>query len=162
MLRALTPNRAVVFVVCGFIAFWIAALFVPTPLLRDVFNSIGFGVALIVTITWGSAAWRAVREGANSGAWQLILSLYLGWMTVLMQRVYAIVFNWEGRPVEWLDWPISGFWPYSYAVAGLLLLSAPGVKADGMRSTALWSMIAAVAIGSLVAGILIGVNISTS
>lgn len=161
MLQVLTPNRALVFAVGAPIIYWLLAIWVPAHLLREVFNSLGFGAALIITITWGPSAWRAIKENAGSGEWQIILAIFVTWFVVLLQRCYTIIFNWAGRPIEWMDSPITGFWPFSYMIAGMLLLSAPGVTVAGYRSTAIWAMVAAASIGSLVAGILIGVNIST-
>lgn len=161
MLRAMTPNRAIVFIVDGFILYWLAALFIPADILRDVFNSLCFGIAVIITITWAPSAFKAVKQGASTGDWVLILAIFLVWLTVLEQRVWSIIFNYFDRPMGWLDLPISGFFPYSYMVAGMLFLAAPGIQPEGFRHTAMWAMIAAASVGSLVAGILIGMNIST-
>lgn len=161
MIRSLTPNRAVAFAVVAFLAYWIASMFVPPLILRDIFNSLAFGTAIIITITWGPSAFRAVREGADSGEWQLILAIFLVWFVVLCQRVYVITFNWAGRPEPWATSAVAGFWPYSYMIAGLLFLSAPGVKGDTIESRAIWAIVAAVGVGSMVAGIMIGLSIST-
>ena len=161
MLQVATPNRAIMFAVGAFVAYWIAAMFVPPMVLRDIFNSLAFGTAIIITITWMPSALRAVRENIDTGEWQLIMAIFLVWFIVMCQRVYIIVFNWFGRPESWSDSPISGFWPYSFMIAGLLFLSAPGVEGSALRSQAIWSMVAAVAVGSMIAGILIGTSIST-
>ena len=161
MIRSITPNRAIVFAVAAFLLYWIASLFVPALVLRDVFNSLAFGTAIIITITWFPAAIRALKEGADSGEWQLILAIFIVWFVVLCQRIYVITFNWYDRPEAWALSPISGFWPYSYTLAGILFLSAPGVSGNTFRSQAIWAIVAAVAIGSLIAGILIGASIST-
>jgi hypothetical protein len=161
MVRALTANRAVVFAILSFIAYWIAAMFVPPLTFRDVFNSLAFGAAVIISITWGPSAYRAVKENADTGEWQLVLAIFMVWFVVLCQRIYVIVYNWYDRPDAWANSAISGFWPYSYMLAGLLFLSAPGVKGDGIESKAIWTIIAAVALGSLVAGVLIRASIST-
>jgi hypothetical protein len=161
MVKNLTPNRAVVFAVLSFVAYWIAAMFVPAVMLRDIFNALAFGAAVIIAITWASSAYRAVRENADSGEWLLILAIFIVWFVVLCQRSYVIAFNWSGRPEVWSASAISGFWPYSYTLAGILFLAAPGVKGDGIEGRAIWAIIAAVAIGCLVAGILIGASIST-
>lgn len=158
----ITPNRAILFAVGAFILYWIASIFVPAIVLRDVFNSLAFGTAVIITITWMPSAIKAVRENAGSGEWQLILAIFIVWFVVMCQRVYVILFNWHGRPQEWADSAISGFWPYSYLIAGLLFLSAPGVHSEGIKARAVWAIVAAVAIGSLLAGILIGASISTT
>lgn len=161
MIRSVTPNRAVVFAVFAFLAYWIATMFVPPLVLRDVFNSLAFGAALIITLTWWKSAYQAVRENADSGEWQLILGIFFMWFVALSQRVYIIVFNWYGRPDDWANSAIAGFWPYSYMVAGLLFLSAPGLQGGKFESRALWMIVAAVGVGSLIAGILIGASIST-
>jgi len=161
MIRSLTPNRAVVFAVGAFLAYWIASMIVPALLLRDIFNSLAFGTAIIITITWGPSAYRAVKENADTGEWQLILAIFIVWFVVLCQRVYVISFNWAGRPDSWALSPAAGFWPYSYMIAGMLFLSAPGVKGDTIQSRAIWAIVAAVGIGCMVAGILIGLSIST-
>lgn len=136
-------------------------MFVPPLILRDVFNSLAFGTAIIIIITWLPAAIRAMRESAETGEWQLVLAIFLVWLVVACQRVYVIVFNSYGRPQEWAESAISGFWPYSFLCAGLLFLSAPGVDGDRFKSNALWAIVAAVGIGCLTAGILIGSAIPT-
>lgn len=83
------------------------------------------------------------------------------WGVVTLQRSYVILFNYYGRPEVWADSAISGFWPYSYTIAGLLFLAAPGVKGDGFTKRALWAMFAAVGVGGLIAGIVIGLSLST-
>lgn len=161
MIRSLTPNRAVVFAVVAFMMYWIASIFIPPLILRDVFNSLAFGTAIIITITWAPSAIRAVKENADSGEWQLILAIFIVWAVVLCQRIYIILFNAYGRPDAWATSALAGFWPYSYMIAGLLFLSAPGVRGDRIESRAIWAIVAAVAMGSLIAGILIGAAIPT-
>jgi hypothetical protein len=162
MIRNISPNRAVVFAVGAFVLYWITAMFVPPLVLRDVFNSLAFGTAIVITVTWLPSALKAVKENADSGEWQLILAIFIVWFVVMCQRVYVILFNWYDRPDAWAMSAIAGFWPYSYMIAGLLFLSAPGVQGDGIKGRALGAMIAAVALGSLIAGILIGASISTA
>jgi len=161
MVRALTPNSAVAFAVFSFVLYWIAALFVPAIILRDVFNALAFGIAVMIVLTWGPSATRAVRQNADSGEWQLILAIFMVWFIVLCQRSYVVIYNWNGQPESWAALPISGFWPYEYVIAGLLFLAAPGVKGGAIENKAIWTIIAAVAIGSLIAGIVIGASIST-
>ena len=158
----LTPNRAVVFAVAAFVVYWIAALFVPPFILRDVFNALAFGAAIMIALTWAPSAYRAVKENMDSGEWQLILAIFLLWFVVLLQRSYAILYNWYDRPESWQNSAIVGFWPYSYAIAGLLFLAAPGVKNDRIEGKTIWTIIGAVGLGSLVAGIVIGASISTA
>lgn len=156
-----TPNRAILFAVGAFVLYWIMAIFIPVETLRDVFNALAWGAALMITLTWGSAAIKAIREGADTGDWQLILAIFLVWLVVLLQRVYVAVFNWYGQPETWRESPIMGFWPYSYFIAAMLFLAAPGVQGDGLKKRSLWAILGAVFIGGLAAGIVIGTSIST-
>ena len=160
-LSTITPNKAVVFAVGCFILYWVLALVVPPMILRDVFNSLAFGAAVIIAATWAPSAFKAVREGANSGEWQLILGIFIVWFVVMCQRVYVIIFNWQGRPDSWADGPVSGFWPYSFTIAGMLFLVASGTQTQGFRVGSVWAIMAAVGIGCLMAGILIGTSISS-
>jgi hypothetical protein len=162
MIKNVSPNRAILFAVGAFVAYWLAALFVPPLVLRDVFNSLAFGTAIVITVTWMPSAMKAVKENADTGEWQLILAIFVVWFVVLCQRVYTILFNWYDRPDAWANSAVAGFWPYSYMIAGLLFLSAPGVQGDGIKNRSIWAMITAVALGSLIAGILIGASISTA
>lgn len=162
MVNLITPNRAVAFAVGG-LAFYVVLAITFSPIvLRDVFNSLSFAVGLLIVITWFKAAWHAVREGADSGEWQLILAIFIVWSVATMARMYSIVFNWMGRPEAWAQSALSGFWPYAFMMAGLLFLAAPGVTQDGLRPQAVWTMVLAVGLGGLIAGILIGASISTS
>lgn len=160
-LSTITPNKAVVVAVGGFLLYWLLAIFVPSSILRDVFNSLAFGAAVIITATWAPTVWHAMHRNSERGSWQLILAIFIVWVVIMCQRVYVIAFNWQGRPDSWVEGPIGGFWPYSFTMAGLLFLVAPGVHAQGVRSRAMWAIISAVGIGSLTAGILIGASIPT-
>lgn len=155
----ISPNRAIAFAVAAFIIYWLLAMFVPAMILRDVFNSLAFGAAVIITATWMPAAVKAMKEEADNGEWQLLLAIFIMWAVILVQRAYVIAFNFFDRPVEWINSAIPGFFPYSFMISGLLFLSAPGVKAGRIGVRSIWAIIAAVAIGALVAGILIGASI---
>ena len=162
MVAPVTPNRALVLSAAAFVAYWIAAVVVPGAVLREMFNALAFGTAVVITITWFSAAARAMRLNAPTGDWLLVLGVFLMWLTVLMQRVYVIAFNWSGRPESWTDSALPGFFPYSFALAGMLFIAAPGVHSDRLGSRTIWAIIAAVALGSALVGFLFGLSISSS
>lgn len=161
MIRAISPNRAVAFAVAAVVLYCVLALFVPPMALRDVFNSLAFGTAVVIVLTWLPSALKAMREGVDSAEWQLIVAIFLLWLIVAVQRIYAMAFNWAGRPDSWADSAITGFFPYSYMFAGLLFLSAPGIVEERLGHRAIWAIIAAVAIGSFTAGALFMASISS-
>ncbi len=162
MIRALTPNKAVAFAIAMPILYWVLAIVMPADVLRDIFNALAFGMGAVIVATWFSSAWRAVKEGGDTGEWLLIMAIFMVWALLLLQRVYSIVLNEQSKPVQ--DWlresAITGFWPYSFTVAGMLFLAAPGVDEHGLTSKSVWAMVSGAAIGGIFAGVLIAKAIS--
>lgn len=156
-----SPNRVVAAAISLFVLYWIAALYVPGVVLRDLFNSLAFGTQLLVVLTWGPSAFRAVKHSASDGAWLLILAVFYISFVAMAQRVYAISYNMMGRPEAWSASAISGFWPYSYMIAGVLFLMSPGVKSDGVRPKTWWALLGAGVVGGFVAGVMFTLSVST-
>lgn len=150
------------FTAFAFCLYWTLAVIFPAQVIRDIANAFTLSIAFIIVATWATSTIRAIREGASNGAWQLIMGITLVWFVILAQRLYAIAFNWFGRPMSWLDSPITGFWPYSFFIAGILFLSAPGLQVDGkLKRRAIASMLIAVGLGCFIAGTLFGASISS-
>lgn len=163
MIRRWTANKAIVFVVSAFVLYWILVLFIPVRHLRDVFNALAFGGALMITVTWSKSTLKSIKEEAGDGTWQLLVAITLGWFIVVMQRLYSMIFNWYGQPESWLNSPLSGFWPYSYMVCAFLFLAAPGISSTQvvLRQQTLKYLTFAAIIGSFVAGMVLGASIAT-
>jgi hypothetical protein len=161
MIPHVSPNRVVGVAIGLFVFYWVLAIFVPPHILRDVFNSLAFGTQLLVVLTWSRSAYQAVRYDAKDGAWLLVLAVFYICLIALLQRMYAISFNWLGGPQSWTDSAISGFFPYSYMIAGALFLLSPGVQTEGIKQKAWWTLFIAGCIGSFVAGALFTLSIST-
>lgn len=156
-----SPNRVVAAAIALFVLYWIMAMFTPAMVLRDVFNSLAFGAQLLVVLTWGRSAWRAIKYNASDGAWLLVLAVFYICLVALMQRTYAIAFNWMGRPESWDASAIAGFWPYSYMIAAGMFLMSPGVRSDGIKPRAWWTLFMAGCVGSFVAGAMFTLSVST-
>lgn len=162
-IKPATPNGAVLFLVIGFVAYWVAALFVPPLILRDIFNNLALGVAVMVSLLWASAAWQALQNAdERDHAWRHILSVFMLWFVILLYRFYAIVFNASGRPNWMSESAFPGFFPYSLTLIGILALTATDVESRGVSGRSMWMIVCGVAIGSFVAGIMIALNLSTA
>ena len=151
---AVSPSHVVAAAIILFVAYWLLALFVPGVALRDLFNAIAFGAQLFVVLTWWPAAYRAVKEESDNGAWLLIVAVFHICFVALMQRSYQIVFNWMERPKAWEESAISGFFPYSYAIAAMLFLVSPDVRGGVMKPRAWWLILSSAAVGGFIAGAL--------
>lgn len=156
-----SPPRVVAAAIVLFVAYWIAAMFVPAIVLRDLFNSLAFGAQALVVVTWATAAFKSIRNSESDGAWLLILAVFYISFVAMVQRMYVITFNMMGRPEAWSESAISGFWPYSYMIAGVLFLMSPGVKSDGVRPKAWFTLVGAGAVGGFLAGVMFALQIPT-
>lgn len=159
-----SPVRAIYFILIAPIVFMVAAYFVPAAILRDIFNPLAFAVAAFIAATWARSAYEGLKNGINSGAWFLIFGVFLTWFVAMLQRIYAMGLNAlsEEQAAAWRDGPISAFWPYSFFIAGALILSAPGVDKSGIAPKSILALIAAVATGGFVAGLVVMYQIGTS
>lgn len=160
MIPKVSPNRVIGVAIALFVLYWILALFIPGKDLRGFFNAVAFGIQLFVVVTWGSAAAKAMRSDSKDGAWLLVLAVFHICLVALLSRTYSIVYNYFERPASWTDHPISGFFPYSFAIASVLLLISPDVQGSVMRPRAWWMLLSSVAVGMFIAGFLFATSLS--
>jgi len=166
MIRRWTLNKAIIFLVDAIVVFVGLAFFVPTAYqhyLRDIFNSLAFGGALWIALTWRRETVEAIKDEAGGGVWQLMLGITCGWTVVAVQRLYSMAFNWLGRPESWIDSPISMFWPYAYMICAYLFLAAPGISStkEVLRYKTYKYLIGAALVGAFLSGIVLGASIAT-
>lgn len=159
MLKILTPNKVITGFVFAPVFYFIASLFIPSWVLREIFNSLSFGVYVMISITWLMSFFIAIKNEGDEGKWRLILGIYVLAFTVTETRVYSFVFNYLGRP-DWIGLsPLPGFFSFSYFMAGILILSA--VLDEKERPIlALKPLLLAIAIGSASAGAVFALGIS--
>lgn len=95
-------------------------------------DSLVLGVAAGMSWTWRSAAFRAIKRGGASGTDKIILTVWLAWSTLLVQRCYVLATGALGRP----DWLVESFVPGLVAtlifLAGMYGLSAPATGAEDL------------------------------
>lgn len=161
MIKAVTPNKILALIIFAPIFYYLLTFFVSGKDLRDVFNSLSFGTALTIWVTWLWAFIEAVRHGGREGKWRLILGLCLTMQTVMVSRAYSALFNYYGRPESWSEGPFPGFMSFSYFLAGVLILSATAEEKDTPFISYL-PLLVGVGIGGIAAGVMIGMGISST
>lgn len=161
MIQTVSPNKLLASFVGMIVFYYVLSIFVDPIDLRDTFNSLQFGVSLVVVLTWFRGTVKAVRDNSSDGAWILVLAIFSLNFTAFGSRIYAMLYNWYGRPDAWAESAIPGFIAYCYMICCGMFLVSPGVKGDGVRPRAWWALLAAGTIGGVAAGILIGLSIST-
>lgn len=111
-------------IVASTAAYWIASLFLPTDLLREVFYMTSVAVMIVVAITWGKTALRNLWYNDTSGPGMLILAVFLMAVVVVESRLLALLNYYGGRPAWLWDSPVFGFVAFQITAVGILKLTA--------------------------------------
>lgn len=132
--------------------YWLLPVAFTGLQLQIFFNSIVFGIATALLLTWGSAFWYAMHGDATAENQQIVATVTM-WLIVWLQRLYSIIFVTFGQP-HWLQ---NSFFPaflaYMFGVTGMFLLVAPMfVNTQGNRST-YWLVWTSLAVGAMFAGV---------
>ncbi len=116
---------------------------------RQLANIILLGIATAISIGYFPSAQKAVKEGVSSGRQLIIVTIWLSWTGLFIQRIYTITNEALERP----DWLANS--PGSIIVAVLILISglyaviAPISDPDVLTREKVWDK-AAITIGTLV------------
>lgn len=119
---------------------------------RQLANILLLGTAVTISVSWFFPAMRAFKRGAGDDISKIVLTVWLSWTALVVQRVYTIIV--ENVPA-WTDTLRES--PASIIVAVLILISggyavvAPATGEDIPRREKVWTLIAAT-IGGIVMG----------
>lgn len=72
-----------------------------------VVDTLLLGAAIIVSTTWFTAALDAFRAKAVDAGDKIVLTVWITWTAILIQRLYVIVGTALDRPQWWVDSPGS-------------------------------------------------------
>lgn len=114
----------VAWIVASTLAYWLAALVVPTDFLREVFYITSVAVMFMVAATWGKASYSIIRANDTSGPALLILSVFLVGVVVLESRAIAIANYYLDRPSWLYHSPLLGFVAFQITAVGYMQLRA--------------------------------------
>ena len=151
MYPSITLKRAMAALVVSPVVFMVLSVFLSTSQLKNIFTPLAFGVALMIWGTWLISLFK----NSSSRAWKLIFGVFATYLTIFGRSIYVYLYSLYGRPDTWADSPISAYWSYGFAVAGLAILAA---TIDGENEPATirkyWVIAFAVAVGAFAAGYL--------
>ena len=116
--------KMLLFVFYAGAAFWFLPIIFTGLQLQELFNSLVFGIATVILITWGSAAYYAFR-GRMDPENQQIISTVAVWFIVWIQRLYAIIYVALDRPGWLMISAFPAFLSYMFGVMGVLVVIAP-------------------------------------
>jgi hypothetical protein len=112
-------------VLLGFLAVGIclAAHYVIGQELTKLYLDVLLGASVIVSLTWFPAARDAIRRGANTAGDKIILSIWVSWTALLVQRIYVLGVSITTDPItgQRADWLVTS--PAATVVAALILVA---------------------------------------
>lgn len=156
MNNPMSANRILWFFAGAFFLYWIAAAFIEGRLLVGLFYALSLGTATMILATWLPAVWDVTKKGKVDSASLLVISIFMLWLVLFMSRAWAMYISWTGATRWTMSSPITGFIAYSVMVAGMLQLFAADRTSGAVPGQYWYHILAAVGIGALVAGVIIG------
>jgi hypothetical protein len=117
-------NKMLLLVMYAGVLFWVLPAFFTGDTLQEFFNSIVFGIASAVLVTWGASAYYALR-GNITGVHQHIVATVAIWLIVWLQRLYSIVFLTMDRPYWMQISSFPAFITYMFGIMGVFVVVAP-------------------------------------
>lgn len=119
------------------------------------------GVGIIIVWTWLSAVLDGFKRGFQSGASKVIVTIWLTWLVLVIQRVYALAFTAAHSPMGWTMSAIPGEITTLLFVSGMYAIIAP-VQENNIPKQQLTHLLIAAVIGGMVAGMVLGYYVATN
>lgn len=113
---------------------------------QQLVNLLLLGVAVTISASWWPAAMRALKRGASDDVSKVILTVWLAWTSLVVQRVYVIAVSFLDRPVWLANTPLSGIVAMFILIAGAYAIAAPVSSKDTPNKEKTWTL-AAIIVG---------------
>lgn len=105
-------------------------------------------------------AWNGIKSGGKSGSDQLMISFWMVWTFVLVQRVWIITTNLPNTPDYFRLSPVSGLIATMFAIAAGYGIAAPLSNSPEVPKQQIIPMLIATAISSIISGLVIGIYVA--
>jgi hypothetical protein len=132
------------------ILFWLLPLIFDGDSLQTTLNSIVFGIATTVLITWGPSVYYALRGNVTAENQHIIATVAV-WIIVWTQRLYSIVYMTLDRPYWLASSAFPAFIAYMFGLTGVFIVVAPAMLKDADRSDYLWQTAVGIGCGVMAA-----------
>jgi hypothetical protein len=154
-LNATTNFKTLWLSVAAIIAYLAGHYVVGAETVKFFVDALLLGVSVMLCWTWGPAALRALLNGGHGDVAKIVLTIWLAWTALLVQRVYVISMALLGRPQWLLDSPAAGLIATIILIAGCYALLAPSAGGDVPKQE-VRNLIIGVALGGVVVGVAVG------
>lgn len=141
------------------VSFWALYALLSQDMLTKVCYSLALGAIFAVLVRYSRDAFYSFREG-RQGYNFLIVGLYLTFVILFWQRIWAIILDIYGRPDFLIYSPVSPFISWMLTISAGLVSMAPDVDDGRVSNGSLLRFGIALFIAGLVSGISITAALS--
>lgn len=167
-MRRITNNTAVMIALIGTMMFWLILPIFGPVLMLEIASNLMIGVYFAVMARWALPAYDAVKDGGKAGPNFLAMALFGIGASAVAWRLWNNIVRWAStydgvtviRP-EWsVDSPVTAFAIWCLTVAGGMIVLAPGTERGVVPRGNIFWLMGSVSLGSLLAGVMIGLSLS--
>lgn len=99
----------VLWVVAGTLGMYLLGYFLlGHEAITSVLNILLLGVSIIVSWSWGPAAWDSYKRGVITAADKIIMAIWGSWSALAVYRLYTLLLDALGHPIWLVNTPIDG------------------------------------------------------
>ncbi|MGO8093244.1 hypothetical protein [Rhizobium leguminosarum] len=143
-------------VLAAILSFWVLFAVLRQDLLTKVSYSLALGAIFAVLVRYTKDAFYSLREG-REGYNFLVVGVYLTFVILFWQRIWAIVLDMYDRPDSLVYSPVSPFISWMLMIASALVSMAPDIDNGKVANSSLLRF----GIALFIAGLISGVSITT-
>jgi hypothetical protein len=143
-------------VLAAIMSFWGLYWILPQDQLTKVSYSLALGAVFAVLVRYTRDAFFALRDG-REGYHFLIAGVYMTFIILFGQRVWAITLDLYGRPDNLVNSPVSPFISWMLMIASALVSMAPDVDNGRVANASLLRL----GLALFIAGLISGISITT-
>ncbi len=167
-MKRITNNTTAMIALIGTMSFWIILPVFGSVMMLEIASNLMLGVFLAIMIRWATPAYLAIKDGGQAGPNFLSMALFgIGGATVVW-RLWNNIVRWsstyDGTVIQRPEWavnsPVTAFAVWCMTVAGALIVLAPGTERGIVPKGNIFWLLGAVSIGSLAAGVMIGLSLA--
>lgn len=144
-------------VLSAVLSFWGLYWILPQDQLTKVSYSLALGAVFAVLVRYTRDAFFALRDG-REGYHFLIAGVYMTFVILFGQRIWAITLDLYGRPENLVNSPVSPFISWMLMISAALVSMAPDVDNGRVANASLIRF----GIALFIAGLISGISITTA
>lgn len=142
------------------VAYFVLAQVAGASAAKYVVDTLTLGVGIIIFWTWFPAAMDALFNRVSEGSDKIVLSIWLAWTILILQRLWALWVRLADNPPWAADYWVPGVITIMLFTSGFFAVVAPITGTSIPRREVMYVTISSLVVGIIV-GIVLGMYITT-